>query len=128
MARYLLTIQAKTYLDLGKSIAQFLSYQDEADYIILKWLTIDKGDEKAYSVTYHEVFDEEDEQNFDIGGFLALDPTELPFGVLTEFDTVDEALRFAEQAYGALAHRYVTESMIDEEYAAYLKNRQETRK
>jgi hypothetical protein len=48
MARHLSEIQARTRLSLGKSIGQFLSRQDEADYAIIKWLTVNHGgDEKA---------------------------------------------------------------------------------
>lgn len=122
MARHLLEVQAKTRLSLGKSIAQFLSAQQEADYTILKWLSISKGgDEKEYSVYYSEVIGEDDENELDIVEFTPLDPDEYPY--ITEFDTVEEALAFATTAYGASVHEYVAESMIGEEYAHYLKAR-----
>jgi|GEM_PF-2240472 len=123
MARHLLEVQAITRLSLGKSVAQFLGYQHESAYTILRWLTIDIGDEKAYAVAYHEVFDEGSENECDIGEFSRLDPENLPYGVVDEFDAAEEAMAFAAETYGASAQKYVAESMIDEEYATYLKER-----
>jgi len=124
MARHLTEIQAKVRLNLGKSVAQFLSYKDEAEYTILKWITIDRGgDEKPYSVNYHEVFDEGSENDLNIHEFSEVDPAELPFGIIDEFDTADEALEFAAESYQASTQKYVTESMINEEYADYLRLR-----
>jgi len=125
MARHLSEIQAKTRLNLGKSVAQFLGYWDEPNYTVLKWLTISSGDE-GYAVTHHEVFDEGSEDELGIGEFSRLDPENLPYGVADEFDTVEEALAFATVTYSASVQQYVTESMIDMEYADYLKRRNGT--
>lgn len=120
MARHLIEIQAKTRLSLGRSIAQFLSCQHEPDYTVLKWLTISKGrDHDAYCVHYIEVFGDEDDQEIDIVELTPVDPDDCP--CTTRFDTAEEALAFAAEAYGALAQQYVAESMINEEYASYLK-------
>lgn len=117
MARQLLEVQVKTWLSLGKSIAQFLTAQHEVDYTILKWLTISKGgDEKEYSIYYNEVFAEEDE--FDLVDFVPVDPDDAPH--TAEFDTIEEALEFARASYNASPHKYVSESMISEEYVSYL--------
>ncbi|RZK37933.1 MAG: hypothetical protein EOO57_04780 [Hymenobacter sp.] len=119
MARHLSEIQARTRLSLGKSIGQFLSRQDEVDYVIIKWLAISQGgDEKAYSLYYSEVIDEGSEGIIDLVELIPFDPDNSP--VIEEFDTIEEALHFATVAYGALLHRYVTESMVSDEYADYL--------
>jgi hypothetical protein len=119
MARHLSEIQARTRLSLGKSIGQFLSRQDEADYAIIKWLTVNHGgDEKAYSIYYCEVIDEGPENSLDLVELTPVDPDESP--VVNEFDTIEEALAFAVATYGALSHKYVTEGLVNDEYADYL--------
>jgi hypothetical protein len=120
MPQQLLAVQAKTRLSLGKSISQFLSRQNEADYAILKWLTINKGgDCKAYSLYYSEVLEEEPEGSLNIVELTPVDPDNSP--AINEFDTMEEALEFATVTYGASPQKYVAESMIDEQYASYLK-------
>jgi hypothetical protein len=119
MARHLSQVQARTRLSLGKSIGQFLSRQAEADYAIIKWLTIDQGDEKAYSIYYSEVIDEGPENYLDLVELTPADPDDFP--VVDEFDTIEAALAFAAAAYGALPDRYVAESMVNDEYADYLR-------
>ncbi len=122
MAKHLLEIQAKTRLSLGKSIAQFLGCQIEKDYTVLKWLTISKGgNNKAYSIYYSEVFGDEDDSELDIVELTPVNPDE--DACITEFGTIEEALTFAAATYGALAQKYVAESMINEEYTSYLKER-----
>ncbi|TGE09437.1 hypothetical protein [Hymenobacter fodinae] len=123
MGRYLVSTQAKTRLSLGKPIAQFL-LPKEGDEVILRWVSIDSGEEKAYCVAYHEVFDEGEEDFTDIVEFTtALDENgEEVDSITTEFDTIEEALTFANTEYGALADKYVAESMIGSEYADYLKS------
>lgn len=102
MARRLLEVQIKTWLSLGKSIAQFLSAQAEADYTILKWLPISKGgDEKEYSIYYNEVFAEEG--GFDLVDFTPVDSDDAPH--ISEFNTIEEALEFAGTAYNASPHK-----------------------
>jgi hypothetical protein len=119
MARHLSEIQTHTRLSLGKSIGQFLSRQDEDDYAVIKWLTIDQGDEKAYSIYYSEVIDEGPENYLDLVELTPADPDNSP--VVDEFDTIEEALAFATTAYGALPDKYVAESMVNDEYADYLR-------
>jgi hypothetical protein len=121
MARYLSQPELLARLGMGKSIAQFLSRQDEADYALIKWLTISKGgDEKAYSSYYNEVIDEGPENILDLVELTPADPDESP--VVEEFDTIEEALAHAIATYGALPDKYVAESMVGEEYADYLRS------
>lgn len=121
MARHLSEVQTRTRLNLGKSIGQFLSRQDEADYAIIKWLTIGPGEEKPYGVYYSEVIDEGPENSCDLVELTPADPDDSP--VVDEFDTIEEALVFAATTYGALPDKYVTENMVDDEYADYLRER-----
>jgi len=118
MARYLSQAQLVARLSLGKSIGQFLSSQDEAGYAIIGWLTITKGDEKAYSSYYCEIIDEGPENSVDLVELTPADPDNSP--VVEEFDTIEDTLAYAAMAYNALPHKYVTESMVNDEYADYL--------
>jgi hypothetical protein len=49
-----------------------------------------------------------------------VDPDDSP--VVDEFDTIEEALVHATVAYGASPHKYVTEGMVNDEYADYLRS------
>ena len=92
----------------------------KTDYALIKWLTISQGgDEKAYSIYYCEVIDEGPENSLDLVELTPADPDDSP--VVDEFGTTEEALAFAAATYGALPHKYVTESMVNDEYADYLK-------
>jgi hypothetical protein len=123
MARYLSQPELLARLNMGKSIAQFLSRQDEADYALIKWLTINKsGDEKAYASYYNEVIDEGPENILDLVELTPADPDDSP--LIEEFDTIEEALAHAAATYGALPDKYLAESMVGDEYADYLRNSQ----
>lgn len=122
MTPYLLEIQAKTRVSLGKSIAQILSAHGPSTYPVLRWLSMDQGEEKAVALLYHEVEDEGEEGYFDPTDFTPLEEEE-PYGLQTEFDTVEQAFAFAAQTYGASAEHYVPESRLEEEYARYFYRR-----
>jgi hypothetical protein len=71
------------------------------------------------AVKKRTVIDEGPENSLDLVELTPADPDESP--VVDEFGTIEEALAFAAATYGALPHKYVTESMVNEEYADYLK-------
>jgi hypothetical protein len=120
MARYLLEIQVRARLNLGKSVGQFLSREDAPDSAIIKWLTIYKGgDEKKYSLYYNEVLEEGPENFLDLVELTPVDPDYSP--IVEEFDSVEEVVAFATNTYGASPHKYVAESMVTDEYADYLR-------
>ncbi|WP_121810855.1 hypothetical protein [Mucilaginibacter kameinonensis] len=119
--KYLSSEQLKTNLSSGKPIEQWLSYQKQSDYTILKWLRIDKEKDSTYSVSYMECFDEGDEDFLDIYEFAPLDPDE-PF-IINSFSTIDEALIFAIDKYEASESRFVPAGMIQDEYKNYLRKR-----
>jgi hypothetical protein len=120
MARYLLEIQVRARLSLGKSVGQFLSREDAPDSAVIKWLTIYKGgNEKEYSLYYNEVLEEGPENFLDLVELTPVDPDYSP--IVEEFDSVEEVVAFATNTYGASPHKYVTESMVTDEYADYLR-------
>jgi hypothetical protein len=120
MARHLSEAQVKARLSLGKSVGQFLARENAADYAIIEWLTMYKGgDEKEYSLYYSEVIDEGPENFLDLVELAPVESDDSP--VVKEFDSIEEVLAFATKTYGALQHKYVAESMINDEYADYLR-------
>ena len=70
-------------------------------------------------MAYFECFDEGNDNYLDISGFPLLNPDE-PYGVLTQFDNVGDALSFSATAYEASNGKYVSAGMIQEEYRGYL--------
>ncbi|TVT40558.1 hypothetical protein FNT36_13870 [Hymenobacter setariae] len=120
MTRYLSEAQLTARLNLGKAVGQFLSRQDLTDYAVIKWLTIYKGgEEKEYSLYYNEVIDEGPENFLDLVELTPVDPDDYP--VIEEFNSVEEVLVFAARKYGTSLHKYVTDSMVNDEYADYLR-------
>ncbi|RZA00250.1 MAG: hypothetical protein EOP47_14525 [Sphingobacteriaceae bacterium] len=119
--QYLTTQQAETLLSLGKSIEQWLSSEKKDDYIILKWLRIDKEKDSTYSVSYIECFDDGDNSFTDIYEFSPLDPDEEY--VIKIFGSAQEALEYAIISYSASIDKFVSAGMIQEEYKDYLRVR-----
>lgn len=119
MRRYLTEDQLKSNLRLGRSVEQWLGSVEEDDYIILKWLRIDKERDESFSVTYFESFDEGSEELLDVYEFSLVDPDE-PFGVINTFSSIADALEFAIITYNASNDKYVSSGMIQEEYRDYI--------
>jgi hypothetical protein len=117
--KYLTEEQAISYLNLAKSIEQWLSYYAENDAIILRWLKINKESTEEYSVAYYESFDDGNSDFADVYEFSAKDPDE-PDGTLNTFHSVEEALSFTEMKYGAKRDKYIPAGMIQEEYLNYI--------
>ena len=111
--------QLNANLSLGKTVEQWLGHQHEGNYTILKWLSIKKERNDEFSVAYIESFDEGSNDFLDIYEFSTLDPDE-PQGVINIFSTKDEALDFSVNEYGASMGKFVSQGMIQEEYALYL--------
>lgn len=119
MIQYLTDDQIRTRLKLGKSVEQWLGYLQEDNYIILKWLRIDREKDKSFSVVYFESFDEGNEDFMDIYAFSLVDPDK-PFGVIHIFPGIVDALEFANFTYKSSSHRYISAGMIQEEYRDYM--------
>ena len=120
MKTYLKEEQLKSNLSLGFPIEQWLSHYKEEDYTVIRWLRIDKEKDQNYTLAYFECFDEGNENALDIYEFSMLNPDE-PFGVLNQFDNIEDALNFSENSYGASIEKYVSAGMIQEEYHDYLR-------
>jgi len=119
---YLQNEQLRTNLSLGRTVEQWLGYKQEDDYIVLRWISIEKESSDEYSVAYIESFDEGSEDFLDIYEFSTLDPDE-PLGIVTTFSTIDEAISFSLDEYGAKMDNFVSAGMIEAEYLNYLNNK-----
>lgn len=120
MTRYLNEDQLKTNLRLGRTVEQWLGASREEDYVILKWISIQKEGDQGYSVTYIESIDEGGEDFLDIYEFSAVDPDE-PFVRTSTFSSIDDATKYAAHSYSASNIKYVSGGMIQEEYKDYKK-------
>ncbi len=118
MTRYLTKDQLKTNLRLGRTVEQWLGATREEDYVILKWISIQKEGDQGYSVTYIESIDEGDEDFLDIYEFSSVDPDE-PFGRTATFSSIDDALKYVAHSYSASNIKYVSRGLIQEEYTRY---------
>ncbi|MBT9393694.1 hypothetical protein KLP40_11015 [Hymenobacter sp. NST-14] len=119
MSHYLAASELTARLHLGKEVEQWLSHEQEAEYTFIRWMVLSKN-KNQFIVTYFESFDEGDEDFHDVHEFSVLDPEDAPYGVTHEFDSVEEALAFAVEAYGAAIDKFVTGGMIQNEYAKHL--------
>jgi hypothetical protein len=119
MLKYLTIERLEPSLRAGKSVEQWLTYNKETDYTILKWLRTDKEKDSTYSVAYFESFDDGDGDFVDIYEFSLLYPDE-PFGIINSFDSAKDALDFAIQKYSALKTKFVSAGRIQDEYEIYL--------
>lgn len=111
---------SKSNLSPGFAIEQWLSDYQEENYTIIRLLRIDKEKDQTYTLAYFECFDEGNENALDIYKFSILNPDE-PFGVLTQFDNIEDALTFSENSCGASNEKYVSAGMIRKEYHDYLR-------
>jgi hypothetical protein len=121
MSKYLTIEQAKSRLSLGKSIEQWLNVSPEEQYTIIKWIKIDKEKDGTFSVAFFESFDEGSDNYVDIYNLSLVEPDE-PYGRIDNFDSIGDALKFAESNYAAKSEKYVTAGMIQEEYIKYQKD------
>jgi hypothetical protein len=122
MGFYLTQEQLTGNLRLGKSVEQWIGHAAIDDYIILKWLRIDKEKTSDYSVAYFQSFDEGSREFIDIYEFSAVDPDDMS-GVIHSFPEFDEALRFAVENYAASLSKFVSAGMIQQEYLNYLNSK-----
>ena len=113
---YLSRLELKARIHVGKEAEQWLSHAEEGEYTVIKWLYLVQEDRHRYSVTYLESFDEGDEGWQLVPEFSLLDPNAEE---RTVFDSVEEAVAYAVQAYGASPDRFVPKGMLVQEYARY---------
>ncbi len=122
MSFYLTKPELLARIRLGKEVAQWLGHVDEADYTIIKWLTIGKTGNQYY-VLYQESFDDGDEEFCDIAEFSLVDPDA---DEEASFDSAEDAVDFAIEQHGTSSDKFVAGSMIGEEYARYLKAKRQS--
>ncbi|WP_143164215.1 hypothetical protein [Hymenobacter daecheongensis] len=104
---------------LGKEVEQWLSHYNEADYTVIRWISVAK-EEGQFGVTYFESFDEGDEEFHDVHEFSVIDPENEPCGTTHLFDSIEAVVAFAIENYGASAEKFVASGMIYQEYAKHL--------
>ena len=119
MALYLSPQELIARVHLGKQVEQWLSYFNEADYTVIKWISIAE-EEGQFGVTHFESFDEGDADFHDVQEFSVVDPENEPYGITHLFDSVEAAVAFATESYGASVNKFVASGMIGEEYKKYL--------
>ncbi|KQR67235.1 hypothetical protein [Pedobacter sp. Leaf176] len=117
--KYLSIDQLKANLRLGKGIEQWLGHEVKDGYVVLKWIRIEKESPIEYTVGYIECFDEGGKDFVDIYEFSLLDP-DFPFGIVNSFPSIEDAIDFSVKQYGASIEKFVSESMIQDEYINYL--------
>ena len=115
---YLNKEELLTRLKLGKPVEQWIGTVDEDDYVILKWLSVEKDRNDGYCVSYFEVYDDGNEDYLDIYEFSALDPDE-PDGLTTSFPTPELALGHCILQYDCSYENFVSGGMIQKEYRKY---------
>ncbi|MGI4885646.1 MAG: hypothetical protein ACRYFR_11865 [Janthinobacterium lividum] len=119
MALFLSPQELIARLHLGKEVEQWLSHYNEADYTVIRWISVAK-EEGQFGVTYFKSFDEGDEEFHDVHEFSVIDAENEPFGTTHHFDSAKAAVAFATKNYGASPDKFVAFGMIGEEYKKYL--------
>jgi len=121
MNNYLKKEQVRSSLKVGKAVEQWLGHFSEGNDTVLKWLRIYREKEE-YNVMYIECYDQGNEDFIDVYDFTIIDPDE-PYGAITSFSSIDQAIEFSKNEYGSLDDRFVTNGLIQQEYLKYLKQK-----
>ena len=86
---------------------------------IIRWLDLSVG-EDGYTIVLYEVFDDGSPDYLDVYSFGEVAPDDEP--PRHSFTSLDDALAFAVTAYNAPRNNYVSQGIIQAEYAAFLRN------
>ncbi|UOG77405.1 hypothetical protein MTX78_23975 (plasmid) [Hymenobacter tibetensis] len=121
MTIYLSPLELVARVHLGKEVEQWLGAVQQEGQPILQWLCLYQEEPHQYAVTYIESYDEGDEEWQDVASFSQVEPEESPRQL---FPSVEQALAFARQTYGAAPDRFVASGMIAAEYATYWRSKQ----
>ena len=119
MVLYLSHQELIARVHVGKEAEQWLSCFNEADYTVIRWISVAK-EEGQFGVTYFESFNEGDENFHDVHEFSVIDPENEPYGITHLFDSVEAVVAFAVENYDASAEKFVASGMIYQEYAKHL--------
>ena len=117
--RYLTRSQIQSALSRGRHVEQLLSPTTINGATVLRWIDLHPANDQ-FAITLYEVFDDGSEDYLDIYSFEPVNPDEEP--TPRSFDSLDDALSFAESSYTASRDRYVNQAVIQDEYADYLRN------
>lgn len=111
----------KRALGRGRSVAQFLGGEVRAPFgAIIRWLTIREDRDAGHVVHLHEASDLGSDTFVDVGELPSIHGEE---ELETTFSSFEAALAYAVEKLGAARDRFVDESMIDDEYADFLRAR-----
>src|SRR5687768_5931183 len=104
-------------LSAGRHVEQFLPPRNEVGETVIRWLDL-SCDDDSYILSLHEVFDNGSPDYLDVYSFDLVTPDEGP--VRHSFPSLKDALEFAASTYAAPKNNYVSQGLIQDEYAAYL--------
>ena len=104
-------------LSAGRHVEQFLRPRTDDGQTIIRWLDLSVRKD-GYTVILYEVFDNGSPDYLDVYSFGEVEPDDEP--PRHSFPSLDEALAFAVTAYNAPRNNYVSQGVIQDDYAAYL--------
>ena len=121
--RYLQGMHLDYAISAGKTVEQFLgAFERDGDQAI-RYLTIRKQGERFW-LHNHEVYDEGSEDYLDLYAFEYLEMPEDRFEPFpTEFNTMEDALRYASAEFGADSRRWVNKGVVQDEYSDFIRSR-----
>jgi hypothetical protein len=121
MRRHLSLSEVAAALGRGKQVEQFLGGFHRDDDWIIQYLVI-RPEKGAFVVTRYECLDEGDFVGTNIVFFTsALHPDEDPEDF--SFSSLDEAVAFAQERFGANLNKFVNQDVCQEEYRDYFLSR-----
>ena len=113
MGRYLNNQQAKSYLDLGKTIEVFLG-RVHSDKGIISYLEINKSQDNKLEVTIYDHYDEGSLELLDVYSFSYFDSEE-DFEIL-QFDNIEELIETIQLRFQLSEIKFVNRGIIQDEY------------
>ncbi|HTA66267.1 MAG TPA: hypothetical protein VK753_12260 [Xanthomonadaceae bacterium] len=120
--RYLTETDAISTVCAGRAIEQFLPPREESNYRALRWVCVERNPDRSFSASRYEVFDEGDLNHLDLYAFSFVDPDE-PCEKRTGFLSAEEAMKIAEEQFGANRCKYVNVGIVQDEYADFVRGR-----
>lgn len=122
MSNYLTQDQLESSLNVGKKIEQWLGSYENGGETTLRWVRIYPENKDEYNVMYVECYDQGNLEFLDVYAFTVIDPDE-PYGIISTFSSMEEAIAFTIDQYDALKDHFVGDGKIQEEYLNYMNNK-----
>ena len=118
--RYLTEEEVKTYLNLGKTVEQWLPVQfDELEKMeILSWLEIEQENPASLILRIGQVYNESDGTSLDFYDFSSVDPDEL-FKERT-FKNLDSLFTTLESELNGNRTKFLNTGMCQEKYKQHM--------